>query len=265
MIPFVEDSRNALLIEPCTPLSLEEMATLQAALKRAFQVVFQLEENEIAAEPLPGLSKRRLLLFYESAEGGAGVLRRLVDEPDTWRRVAAEALRLGHIDPDTGQPIATQSGEECEAACYECFLSYSNQPEHHRIDRNLVQPHLRSLLDAELVAPVAPQQPLGESVESPTEQRFLDFLAAGGFARPDRHHLHVVQADTWVDFAYSEKNTVVFVDGQDRDSTSAAAANATTDAALKNAGFRVIRFGDPDSWSTSIDAYPNVFGEGNPS
>lgn len=265
VIPFVEDSRNALLIEPCTPLSLEEMATLQAALKRAFQVVFQLEENEIAAEPLPGLSKRRLLLFYESAEGGAGVLRRLVDEPDTWRRVAAEALRLGHIDPDTGQPIATQSGEECEAACYECFLSYSNQPEHHRIDRNLVQPHLRSLLDAELVAPVAPQQPLGESVESPTEQRFLDFLAAGGFARPDRHHLHVVQADTWVDFAYSEKNTVVFVDGQDRDSTSAAAANATTDAALKNAGFRVIRFGDPDSWSTSIDAYPNVFGEGNPS
>src|SRR5690606_8330341 len=75
VIPYAEDSRNALLVTPGAPLEPEAMASLEAALKTAFQVVFQLEEDELATEPLPSLGQRNLLLFYESAEGGAGVLR----------------------------------------------------------------------------------------------------------------------------------------------------------------------------------------------
>ena len=82
VIPFVEDSRNCLLFEPLIPLSIEQMTSLQAALKRAIEVRYQLEDNELAVEPLPDSFNRRLLLFYEAAEGGAGVLRRLVDEPE---------------------------------------------------------------------------------------------------------------------------------------------------------------------------------------
>ena len=102
VVPYVEDSRNVLLVEPSTPLHVEQMASLQAALKLGFQVVFQLEEDEIAAEPLPDVDNRNLLLFYESAEGGAGALRRLLAEPELWRRVASKALEICHFDPKLG-------------------------------------------------------------------------------------------------------------------------------------------------------------------
>jgi hypothetical protein len=66
------------------PLKLEAMATLQAALKRGIELVFQIEESELVAEPLPKPTSARRLLFYEAAEGGAGVLTRLATEPDAW-------------------------------------------------------------------------------------------------------------------------------------------------------------------------------------
>ena len=122
VIPYVEDHRNCLILEPTLErlhLGLESlaaghphyahkdvaelrtmlMASLQAALKSAIQVRYQLEESEIAVEPLPGRDDRRLLLSYEAAEGGAGVLRRLVEEPDALPAVAraehlASLLRL---------------------------------------------------------------------------------------------------------------------------------------------------------------------------
>ena len=53
VIPFVEDHRNCLLSTPLVALEAEQMASLQAALKRAIQAVFQLEDQELAAEPLP--------------------------------------------------------------------------------------------------------------------------------------------------------------------------------------------------------------------
>ena len=51
------------------------------ALKSAIQVQFQLEDNELAAEPLPSPDVPRLILFYEASEGGAGVLRRHGNNP----------------------------------------------------------------------------------------------------------------------------------------------------------------------------------------
>ena len=77
----------------------------QAALKSGIQVVFQLEEQELAAEPLPTDDLRRLLLFFEAAEGGAGVLRRLLDDPAALAAVAREALAICHFDPDTGDDL----------------------------------------------------------------------------------------------------------------------------------------------------------------
>ena len=66
VVPFVEDRRNCLLLEPALDSTDSDrreqaMASLQAALKNAIQVDYQLEDNELAAEPLPSVDDRRIL------------------------------------------------------------------------------------------------------------------------------------------------------------------------------------------------------------
>ena len=57
--------------------------------------------------------------------------------PPRSRASPAEALELCHFDPDTGADLGSAPGarEDCEAACYDCLLSYSNQSDHRLLDR----------------------------------------------------------------------------------------------------------------------------------
>jgi hypothetical protein len=97
------------------------MVSLEAALKNAIQVQFQLEDNELATDLLPNNDDPAVILLYESAEGGAGVLRRLLDDPEAFAQVARRA--------------AERATEDCEAACYDCLMHYGNQPDHRHLDR----------------------------------------------------------------------------------------------------------------------------------
>lgn len=145
IVPFVEDHRNLLIIHPVKLLSIESMATIQAALKRGVEMTFQIEESELVAEPLPKLDDRKSLLFYEAAEGGAGVLTRLASEPESLALVASKALEVMHFQKPEGNwnvnelstlEIKNNLGNAlCEAGCYQCLLSYFNQPDHENINR----------------------------------------------------------------------------------------------------------------------------------
>ena len=145
IVPFVEDHRNLLILSPLGTLSLATMATLQAALKRGIEMTFQIEESELVAEPLPTQDDRKGILFYEAAEGGAGVLTRLAGEPDSLAQAAANALKLMHFQAPSGPwhldqlealEIKGAHGQRpCEAGCYQCLLSYFNQPDHVHINR----------------------------------------------------------------------------------------------------------------------------------
>jgi len=143
IVPYVQDRKNALHLRPIEEKPLKTIATVQYALLRGIEAVYQLEEGELLVEPLPDGDNRRGLLFYEAAEGGAGVLTRLVSEPDALARVAREALRIMHIalpdDPRAPLPSVDEledvPGANCVAGCYRCLLSYYNQPDHERIDR----------------------------------------------------------------------------------------------------------------------------------
>ena len=153
VVPFVQEQKNALHVRFPGDTATETVtrATVQHALRRAMEVRFQLEEGELLVEPLPDRERRAGLLFYEAAEGGAGVLTRIVHEPGTLASVAREALRLIHLDiPDDDSapiPPADQLADvegACVKACYRCLLSYYNQPDHDIIDRR--DPAARALL-----------------------------------------------------------------------------------------------------------------------
>jgi hypothetical protein len=143
IVPIVQDNKNASLIRmQGEPLGETSMATLQHALARGLELVFQLEEGETLTEPVPSRDKRRAILAFEATEGGAGVLGRLTNDPRALSRVARAALELMHYqDIDAAvaasDPSLLQADHEadCVKACYRCLLSYYNQPDQELIDR----------------------------------------------------------------------------------------------------------------------------------
>jgi Lhr-like helicase len=143
VVPIVQDNKNTLLFQFPTPgLSESSVATLQHALARGLEVVFQLEEGEVLTEPVPSRDRRRAILLFEATEGGAGVLGRLAADPLALAEVARAALELMHYR-DIDAAAATASVDDlaeppdarCVVGCYRCLLSYYNQPDHELIDR----------------------------------------------------------------------------------------------------------------------------------
>jgi Lhr-like helicase len=143
VVPIVQDSKNALLLQLPGPTTSETaLATLQHALARGLEVVFQLEEGEVSTEPVPTRDRRRAILLYEATEGGAGVLGRLTTDAAALSQVARKALELMHFDnvdaaavTATPENLAEKPDARCVAGCYRCLLSYYNQPDHELIDR----------------------------------------------------------------------------------------------------------------------------------
>jgi hypothetical protein len=170
IVPIVRDHKNALLFRFNEPTAYEPktIATVQHALMRGIAVVFQLEEGEILGEPLPARDNRRAVLAYEAAEGGAGVLSRLIEDSQALGKVAREALILMHfervdeaISAGDAKLLVGHDGEACVRGCYRCLLSYFNQPDHELIDRTSdeAKQMLIDLARGQVVLAVPPSQP----------------------------------------------------------------------------------------------------------
>jgi Lhr-like helicase len=169
IVPIVRDHKNALLFrfnEP-TAYAPETIATVQHALMRGIEVVFQLEEGEVLGEPLPARDNRRAILAYEATEGGAGVLSRLIEDPQALGNVAREALTLMHFEKvdeaiaaGDAKLLLSRDGEACVRGCYRCLLSYFNQPDHELIDRtsNEAKQMLIDLARGKVVLATSPSQ-----------------------------------------------------------------------------------------------------------
>ena len=270
VVPYVEDHRNVLLVEPVVSLPLPVMASLQPALKNAIQVLYQLEDNELAAEPMPDADNRRLLLYYESAEGGAGVLRQLLDSPDAFAEVAQKALDICHFDPVSGKDLrrGPLANEDCEAACYDCLLSYANQPDHKFLDRQLVRDFLMQLARSTVSAsPVALSRVdhvarLKKLCDSDFERAWLDFADKANLRLPDKAQHRIDACNTVADFYYSDDGAAIFIDGTHHDYTDIAARDAVINRCLEDAGYSVIRFPkEQAAWPDVVRRNAWVFGE----
>ncbi|EMI55918.1 DEAD/DEAH box helicase domain-containing protein [Rhodopirellula sallentina SM41] len=272
VVPYVEDRRNALTVEFDTKHDIGVMASLQSAIKQGIQKVFQLEPSELAAQPLPSLDDRRLLFFYEAAEGGAGVLRQLAEAPEAMSRVARVALELCHFDPDTGDDLCDQADPkiECEAACYDCLLEYGNQPDHAHIDRKLIQPILLDLANSTTAisgssnSRVDHFDALMRRTESGLERKWLQYVFDCKMKLPSHAQYRVPNLYVEPDFYYQDENTVIFIDGPPHDSPTVKETDAQNDHNLMNAGYLVLRFHHQASWDEIFDEYSDIFGRRTP-
>lgn len=269
VIPFVEDTRNCLLFTPAVTPSLTVMVSLMSALKRAIEAQFQLEDNELATELLPSGDEPTQILFFESAEGGAGVLRRLLDNPQSVAQVARRALEICHFDEETGADgrRAPNSREDCEAACYDCLMTYYNQRHHRLLDRHPICEPLMELSAAEVhSSPVAAPRndhldQLMRLAGSELEREWLRFLEANHCRLPSKAQCLVERCNTRPDFLYEQYQTAIYVDGPHHEFPERQSRDRAQEEDMLDYGYTVIRFDYKDNWAEIVEKYPGIFGK----
>ncbi|WGT47296.1 DEAD/DEAH box helicase [Tessaracoccus lacteus] len=270
VIPYVRDHRNILVLRLAEALPDDAAATLRYALERGIEATFQLEDSELASEALPDPDHRGRMLFMESAEGGAGVLRRLQAEPGAMALAARTALSIAHFDPDTGEDLSYPESDEerCERACYDCLLSYGNQSDHASIDRHTIRDLLLDLAAGRTISSSSGQargehaDALMDAADSELERRWIRLLVEGEYKLPDSAQPLLNDAGCRPDFAYSAERVVIFIDGPVHDRPDKAAEDDAVQERLLDAGYTCIRFSHDADWAALVEENGFVFGEG---
>ncbi len=258
IVPSVQDHKNALLFTPLDEsLTETSIVTLQHAFLRGIEAVFQLEEGEILAEPMPTRDVRNGFLCYEATEGGAGVLARLVAEPASLAAVARMALQVMHFDLAADAPLPSdphllvdQPNTACVAACYRCLMSYYNQPDHELIDRRDegVRAMLLRLAAARVQLSVALPPTAFATATSGAAGDWATEAAARGVPPVDAEPLAIEGIEV---LRIWRRHYVVALLG---------AASPEVLARLDDLGFEVIRFEARPTWPGAFERLGRVLG-----
>lgn len=214
---MVKDTSNILIIEP---LSLPQkdteafVITLQYTLERAIQALYKLENDELASERV---GKGKYLLFWEAAEGGAGVLSQILEDPTSFQKLAQEALDICHF---------IKPKDSCAQACYQCLLSYRNQFDHPYLNRYLIRDFLSQLnhsqvnLEQDMRSREEHYQRLLEQTDpnSEFERVVLKAIYEQGIKLPDSAQELIPEANCKPDFIYQKAKIAIFCDGSVHDS-----------------------------------------------
>jgi hypothetical protein len=170
---FVDSRNDVATIEWPLPEEVDEedaqafYVTLLKALEQGLAVTLDLDESEMDGflTPIPDIPNWQRLVLYETAEGGTGAVESLTDGSTTPVLSKAEGLPtgpawLGEVILRTRELL--HEGDPAggfEKACYECLRTFRNQFYHDLLDRTLVLPVLRALLELHLRTEVGGECP----------------------------------------------------------------------------------------------------------
>lgn len=256
---YTTDTSDVLYVEPLESLGQDEnmVISMNYALKRAIELIYQIEESELGAWIL-GKKECPNILLYEASEGSLGVLSDLVNHPEKLKEVFAKASEICHYDPVTH--LETDQGKALPKASYDDLLSYYNQRHHDNIDRRLLEEPLKLLLGADIEVQdksnSSYQQRYEQLLEqydknSSTELKFINYLYNHGLRLPDHAQVNLKDYYISADFIYvdegSGEQTVVFVDGSVHDENKVMEDDSHKRDLLVTAGIDVIvwRYDEP--------------------
>lgn len=250
---------DALHIEPIQPLGLnaEGVITLQHALKRAIEGIFQVESNEVGVVAV-GDPEAPNILLYEASEGSLGILSQFVSDVEVFHKVVAQAIAICRYDDEKYKGPAS----------YDDLLSYYNQRDHKIIDRHLVKDALEKLKICKIEIQANSNyknyeehyQALLRAFDpsSTTERRFLDHLYKNGLRLPDAAQKRVDGIYVQPDFYY-EPRIWVFCDGTPHDEPVVKEEDEQKRQAIIARGDEVWVYYYKDNLAEKIVARPDIF------
>jgi len=199
--------------------------------------------------------------------GGAGVLRRLLDDEDAFAEVSREALRICHFDPQTYQDRrrGEHSREDCESACYDCLMNYTNQKVHSLLDRYVIKGLLSQFAEADVISSPSEKtrdehlKQLMNLSSSELERQWLRHLEEHKYRLPSKAQVLIEACKTRPDFLYEEQQTAIYIDGPVHDFSDRQQRDMSQTECMEDYGYTVIRFGHKDNWDEIISRFPNIF------
>lgn len=256
---FTSDTADSLYIEPIKSLALDHdgVVSLQFALKRAIENIFQVESKEIGVE-LMGDESEPNIFIYEASEGSLGVLSQFIEDKGRFTEVINEAIAICRFD-DPGYK---------DDASYDDLLSYYNQRYHDKISRYSIQDALEKLriCDVEILTSASygdyesQYQALLTRLDqtSSTESKFLNYLYQHGLRLPDLAQKMVEGIYCQPDFFYAP-DVWVFCDGTPHDKPEIKEKDKMQRKAIRNRGDQVFVYYYKDDLAEIIGKRPDIF------
>ena len=205
VIPFVEDTRNCLLVEPPRALTTRRHGVAAGGAQERHAGVLPARGRRAGGG---AASRRKPTAARSCSTRRPRAARACCASSSTtrtrWRRSPARPSTSATSTPrrarTCGAPACAR--EDCEAACYDCLMTYSNQRDHALLDRHAVLWLLEALRDGEVELSPTPRSRaehlagLKRLCDSQLEERWLDYIDGHGLRLPERAQVLIESCGT---------------------------------------------------------------------